>query len=134
MPKVRQLGVLTPFLLFRRKPPNTFLARWETFFYSNNCFNMLSISGKIIFFIPWLYKFNTLFALLIISFCNLFDNVIATLFFMYWLSIYSSVTGNIFCIKNVLYVFATYPKTIVVNVNREMYKILNLVMYNFVHY
>ena len=32
MPKVRQLGVLTPFLLFRRKSANTFLALWEISF------------------------------------------------------------------------------------------------------
>ena len=64
------------------------------------------------FFIPFLYKFNTLLALNIISSCNLFDTVISTLFFTYLHSIYFSVTGNIFCIKNVLYVLATYPKTL----------------------
>jgi hypothetical protein len=32
MPNIRQRGVLTLFLLFRRKSPNTFLARWENIF------------------------------------------------------------------------------------------------------
>jgi len=32
MPKIRQLGVLTPFLLFRSKSLKPFLARWEIFF------------------------------------------------------------------------------------------------------
>ena len=30
--KTRQLGVLTPFSLFRRFSPKTFLARWEKYF------------------------------------------------------------------------------------------------------
>jgi len=31
MPKIRQLGVLTPFLLFGEKSLKPFLARWENF-------------------------------------------------------------------------------------------------------
>jgi len=69
---------------------------WFIFYFSNNLFKILSISGNIIFFIPCLYNFKTLFAFYNISCCNLFDNVIATLFLIYLSSINSSVTGNIF--------------------------------------
>jgi hypothetical protein len=32
VPKIRQLGVLTPFLLFRAKSLKPFLARWKIFY------------------------------------------------------------------------------------------------------
>ena len=40
------------------------------FYYCNSFSKILSILGKTIFFIPWLYKFKTLLDLYIISVCN----------------------------------------------------------------
>lgn len=56
------------------------------FYYCNSFSKILSILGKTIFFIPWLYKFKTLLDLYIISVCNWLDTFIGTLFFIYWLS------------------------------------------------